>query len=274
MIAALTFDSPALLDDGRIVRQPRFVPRSTLPLTAACLVANGVRETLSRLLAREIDVDLIEPAMPRGAERRTLVDGAAISRVRGRLCDGFVIVRALDQRRIVALAFGETERAEDAALSEIERATVERVIAAIVPLCNALCGTLGPVIRESSERAACDLVTYFEVRTTGTQRVAIGFALTRDPLEEIGARIVIDDLADVEIEGSVELGTGELGVPAFSRLAAGATLVLTTALGSPGTLRFGEVAFARGACGVSEGRSAINLASGALVRPASAGAPP
>jgi len=261
MIAALNFDTPLPCADGRIVRRASFVPRSTLPISAACLVANGVRETLSRLLGRELDVDLIEPAMPPSNERRMLLDQAAILRVRGRLCDGFVIVRPADQRRIVALAFGEEERSETGPLSDIERATIERVLAALVPLCNTLCGTLGPVSRESSERAAGDLVTYFEIRTTGAIQLTVGFALTHDPAEEIAARITLDDLADVELEASVELGTGTLGVPAFSRLAAGATVTLDTALGARGTLRFGNVKFARGTCGVSDGRSAIELES-------------
>ncbi len=271
MIAALAFATPAELKNGRLLRRPSFVSRSTLPISAACLVANGVRETLSRLLASEIDVDLVEPAMPPGAERRVLLEGATILRVRGRLCDGFVIVRPVDQRRIVALAFGESERPDAGSLSEIEAATVERVISALAPLCNALCGTLGPVSRETTERAACDLVTYFEVRTTGAVRLAIGFAVTHDPPEDVTSRVTLDDLADIEIEGAVELGTGALGVPAFSRLATGATLVLDTTLGAHGTLRLGGVAFARGTCGVHEGRSAINLDIEAPPRASGAG---
>lgn len=259
MIATLAFGGPSLLDDGRIVRRPSFAPRSTLPISAACLVANGVRETLSRLLACDLEIDLIEPAIPGGAERRMLLEHASILRVRGRICDGFVIVRPVDQRRIVALAFGEGERPESDDLSEIERATVDRVLTALVPLCNVLCGTLGPVSREAIERAACDLVTYFEVRTTGAVRLAIGFALTHDPAEEITARITLDDLAEVEIEGAVELGIGTLGVPAFSRLAAGATLVLDTPLSALGTLYFGNVAFSRGTCGASDGRNAFTI---------------
>lgn len=261
MISSLTFVAPQLLGDGRAIRRPVFVPRSTLPLSAACLVANGVRETLSRLLALEIDVDLIEPSIPGRTERRVLLDGATILRVRGRICDGFVIVRPADARRVVALAFDESERSDRDALSEIERATLERVIAALVPLCNTLCGTLGPTTRESADRAACDLVTYFEVRTTGLARLAIGFALARDPPEDVAERITLDDLADVELEGTVSLGVGALGVPAFSRLAVGATIVLDTPLGAPGMLYFGDVAFARGACGVVDGRNAISFDS-------------
>jgi hypothetical protein len=258
VIAALAFGSPRLVGT-RLIRDISFAPRSTLPLSAACLVANGVRETLSRLLATDLDVDLIEPAMPGADERRVLVQGALILRVRGRLCDGFVIVRPPDARRLVALAFGEEERSERDALSEIERTTLERVVAALVPLCNTLCGTLGPVSGESSERAACDLATYFEVRTTGRLRVAFGFALTRDPAEETGERLTLGDLGEVEIEGTVEFARGALGVPAFSRLAEGVTLALETSLGAPGVLSFAGIPFARGTCGITNGRSAISF---------------
>ena len=257
MIAALGFGSPQLQSDGRIVRTPIFTPRSTLPLSAACLVANGMREGLARLLAMELEVDLIEPSIPGAEERRILVDGATIFRVRGRICDGFVIVRAADARRLVALAFGEADRSERDPLSEIERVTLERIANALVPLCNTLCGTLGPVARESSERAACDMTSYFEVRTTGALRIAVGFALTRDPVEGVTDRVTLDELADVELVGAVEFGRGSLGVPAFSRLAAGATILLETSLTDPGRLRFGDVAFGRGTCGVKNGRSAL-----------------
>lgn len=263
MIATLAFVAPQPLGDGRVVRRATFVRRSSLPLSAACLVANGVRETLARLLAIELDVALVEPAMPSAAERALLLDGATVARVRGRLCDGFVVVRPLDARRIVALAFGERERDERDPLSEIEGATLDRILASLVPLCNTLCGTLGPVMRESSERAACDLVTYFEVRTTGDARVAIGFALARDPAELVGDRITLADLADVDLPGTVVFATGALGVPAFSRLAVGATVALETPLGAAGTLAFGGVALARGACGVVDGRRALVVGAAA-----------
>jgi hypothetical protein len=256
VIASLTFGAPQGAG-ARVLRRIAFASRSTLPLSAACLVANGVRETLSRLLAAEFEVDLIEPAIPDAGERRILLDGATILRVRGRLCDGFVILRPADAQRLVALAFAEEERSERAPLSGIESATLDRIASALVPLCNTLCGTLGPVTRELAERAACDLSTYFEVRTTGSVRVTLGFGLSRDPGEEIGERITLEDLADVELEGTVEFGRGTLGVPAFSRLACGVTLALDTPLGGDGVLRFGDVRFTRGNCGVHTGRNAF-----------------
>ncbi len=258
MIAALTFGPPRAIA-GHDVRDIAFAPRSSLPLSAACLVANGVREALSRLLATDLDVDLTEPAMPSAEHRRVLVAGATIVRVRGRLCDGYVVIRPADARRLVSLAFGEDERAEDDTLSEIERATLERIVYALVPLCNSLCGTLGPAARETSDRAASDLATYFEVRTTGSARIAIGFALGSDPAEPLSERITLDDLAEVELQGIVEFARGTLSVPAFSRLAPGATVELDTPLSAPGVLRFGEVSFARGICGASDGRSVVRF---------------
>lgn len=257
MIAALTFGAPFGLPDGRVVRTCAFVPRSNLPLSAACLVANGVRETLARLLASEIEVELFEPAIPGARERALLLAGAIVYRVRGRIGDGFVIVRAADARMLVARAYGE--RTGNGALSEIETATLERIVLAMVPLCNTLCGTLGPVARDSAERAACDIATYFEVRTTGSERIAIGFALTKDPPETVDERITLADLADVELRGSVAFACGTLAVPAFSRLCAGATIALDTPLGGTGTLHFGDVVFARGTCGARDGRSAIRF---------------
>ncbi len=259
MIAALEFTAPERLPDGRIVRSKAFRRRSGLPLGAACVVANGVREQLSQLLATELDVELIEPAIPGAEERRILVAGATIVRVRGRVCDGFVIVRPSDARRLVALAFDESERLERDPLSDIERTTLERIIAALVPLCNSLCGTLGASVRENNERAACDMQTYFEVRTAPPARVAIGFALACDPAEEIGERLGLDALRDVELDGIVDFGAGRVSIPAFSRLAIGTTLALDSPLAAPGSLRFGDIVFARGTCGVASGRSAIVL---------------
>ena len=91
-------------------------------------------------------------------------------------------------------------------------------------------------------------------------RLAIGFGVTCDPPEEISERLTIDDLADVELEGTVECARGPLSVAGFSRLAEGATLKLDTSLAAPGLLRFGDVLFGQGVCGIRSGHTAIVLA--------------
>jgi len=255
MIAALAFGASRAFG-LRSIRDAGFVPRSTLPVSAACLVANGARETLSSLLAAELDFELVEPAIPGPPERRLLLAGATIARVRGRLCDGFIILRPAAVRRVIAYAFGEGESGRER-LSQIERATLDRVVAALVPLCNTLCGTLGAVVRESEARAAADMATYFEVRATSAADFAVGFGITRDPAEEVGGRLTLDDLSDVELDAAVEFARGTLGVPAFARLGSGVTVALETPLGAAGTLRVGGVAVARGRCGIANGRRAI-----------------
>jgi flagellar motor switch/type III secretory pathway protein FliN len=233
-----------------------------LPLSAACVVANGVREQLCRALATEFEVRVIEPAVPGAAGRALLLAGATILRVGGRLCDAFVCVRPLDARRLVALAFGETEPREGTALSAIERTTLERVVLGLVPLCNALCGPLGTATPERAERAASELVSYFEVRAAAREPFAIGFGLTRDPAPEVTECITLDALSDVELQGRVEVGTGRVGVPAFARLAPQTTLAFDAPLEGNAVLRFGEVVFARGTCGVVDGRNALRIGFG------------
>jgi len=44
------------------VREPRFVPRVSIPLEAACLVANGVREALRELMGANCELSLGQPA--------------------------------------------------------------------------------------------------------------------------------------------------------------------------------------------------------------------
>jgi flagellar motor switch/type III secretory pathway protein FliN len=257
VISSLRFASPVSAADGRMLRTIAFRPRSTFPLQAACLVANGLREQLSRLLAHEFELDLVEPALIASQARRILFGSALTYRLRGRLCDAFIVLRAGDARRLVAAAFGEAERPERDPLSEIERTTLERIIAAIAPLCVPLCGPAGAVSREPPERAEIESVTYFEVRTSGVLAVAIGFALTRDPPEEVGQRLSLDDLLDVQLEGSVECARGAIDVPGFARLGVESLLPLHTMLEELGTLRFGSVDFARGGCGAIGGQSAF-----------------
>jgi hypothetical protein len=259
VIAALRFGPPASGAGGRTLRELTFSPRSTFPLQAACLVANGLREQLTRLLAHDFELDLVEPTLVCAQARRVLFASALAYRVRGRLCDAFIVLRSADARRLVAAAFGEAERPERDPLSEIERATLERIISAVAPLCAPLCGQPGAVTREPAERAEIESVTYFEVRTSGALTVAIGFALTRDPAEEVGPRLALDDLLDVNLEGTVECASGSIGVLAFASLDAQTTLALETQLEAPGALRFGDVVVARGTCGALAGRSTFVL---------------
>jgi hypothetical protein len=257
MIAALTFDESDEACAGTIVRRARFVRRSSLPAAAACLVANGAREQLSRLLALDIETEVTEPAvLDEGARAVVFGDGFAY-RVRGHGCDAFVALRRPDAKRLVAAAFGELEASDADVLSPIERATLERLAAALTSLCAPLCGAVRSVRAESPGRAAREAETYFEVRAGGRIDAAVGFALTRDPAEPAGEPLTIGELADVEIPCRVEFASGALDAGAFARLAPQAVVALDTMLGARGTFFAGDVALLRGACGARDGRTAF-----------------
>jgi hypothetical protein len=259
VIAALRFGSPRP-EGGRLLRPAFFALRSTLPLSAASVVANGVRESLGRLLGRECEVELLEPVVPGSDERRVLASGALVRRVRGRRADGFVILRAADAAKLAGLAFGEPDRPLTAPLSELERETLDRMLAVLVPLCASLCGTLGPVERAAGDVAA-EIASYFEVRTLGSPRIAVGFGLSVDPPEEAGAPLTLADLGEVEVSGSVRFAIGALPVPRFARLACGAVLPLETQLDAPALLCVGGIPLARGDAGSSGGSRAFAVSA-------------
>jgi len=240
-----------------MVRAACFGLRSTLPLSAASVVANGVRETLVRLLGRECEVELLEPIVPGPEERRVLAAGALVRRVRGRRSDGFVILRPGEAAKLAGLAFGEPERPAAVPLSELECETLERFFAALVPLCASLCGTLGPVVRTAGDVAAAEIASYFEVRTLASPRIAVGFGMSADPPEEAGSTLTLDDLGDVEVAGSVHFASGALSLPHFARLARGAVVPLETHLDAAAFLCVGGVRIARGDAGANGGSRAF-----------------
>jgi len=59
-VKRLTFEGA-----GSAPRRVSFEERSWLPLSAACLVAGGIRETLGALLGMQLQTQLFEPGVPR-----------------------------------------------------------------------------------------------------------------------------------------------------------------------------------------------------------------
>jgi flagellar motor switch/type III secretory pathway protein FliN len=264
VIRTLRFGAPRRLEDGRMLREPAFAPRSTLSLTSACALANGVCEQLRRLLSAQVDVEVIEPAVPGVEARRTLFAGARVTRVHGTFSDAYLIVRQPDARRLVALAFGEVQRPDGVPLSEIESRVLDRIVAAVLPLCAQLCGPLGDVSRAPAELAMRECATYLELRTAALPYAAIGFALTRDPPEHVGPSLRPADLHDVPIEVRVELARGSISLGALGALRSGATVALSTALDDPGVLRIAGRAVAYGTCGIRQGRCAFSVGTAAI----------
>ena len=254
MISILTFDRPRPDTLGRFIAQPVFRTRSGLPLTAACLVANGVREQLAQLFGREIEAELVEPIVPDRNARAALFTDANVVCVRGSVADAFVVLRPGDARRMVRLAFGERESVAGDPFSEIERQTFERFLEALVPLCSAICGATVRGERASWADAHARCTSYFEVRLLAETPFAIGFGISREPADDIGRRVTLNDLREVTLDVRAEVARARLPLRDLGHLRVGMTIPLRHGPDDPARLLLGRRPMLDGVCGARDGR--------------------
>jgi flagellar motor switch/type III secretory pathway protein FliN len=251
---SLTFARNAEIVHGRRVRRACFQRRSTLPVSAACVVANAVRETLSALLATPVSVRLFEPVIPDGAAWAAIAGDAELYRVRGSVADAVFVLRSRDALAVSAAAFGESA-AEERALSPVEREVLLRAVRALSGTLAAVCG------REPSQpERILDIsgyVTYFELLVERPVTARIGVALSRDPAAKGGGTLRIEQLLDVEIELSAQFASGIIPAAAFLDLREGMLVPMMTKIGKPGLLTAGGTALARGECGTLRERNAL-----------------
>ncbi len=251
----LGFSRAAQIVGGRRVRGASFEARSNLPVAAACVVANGVRETLSQLFGRAVALRLLEPQLPSPAAWVTLARGARCFRVRGPLADAAFVIRADDALALASAAFGE-HPAAGRELSPIESRVLNRAVSALSASLAPVCG-----VRESATVETLDgletYATYFELLLDAPVTARIGVAISHDPPPLAGGRLCPADLLDVEVEVSVEFAGGLLPVPALLGLRPGADVPMTTKMSAPGLLKLAGTVAARGECGVIDGRYAL-----------------
>ncbi|HTX55912.1 MAG TPA: hypothetical protein VMD47_02320 [Candidatus Acidoferrales bacterium] len=219
-----------------------------LPLSAACLVASAVRETLTGLFGEAVSLRLFEPVIPTPEAWRAIAADATIYRVRSSSADAAIIVRPRDAAVLAAAAFGECDARSDV-LSVLERTVLERTVRAIAaqfaPLCGA--GTLETTIQ--SDRDVAGFVTFFELSIDGPARARIGVALSRDPVPEAKPEITIEDLFGLPVELAVRIDAGVHPAAVLGSLEPGDVLWLPG--GTPrGTLRAAGRPLAAGECGV------------------------
>lgn len=258
----LGFD--ALPDSGfgtsgdKRVRAAKFHARSGLPISAGCVVANGVRETLSSLLGAPVGMRLLEPCIPSPQSWHTLLRDARIYRVRGAVADAAVVLRAGDASALAAMLFGEAQIAQpqERRLSPLECDVLDRLVNAFAANLGAVCGA-----REShsTERvgAITGFATYFELLVTDPLAARIGIALSRDPSPECGAALDIARLSGIRVTVSASLDLGNTSVAAVARLAPGDVLDVSLADLRRCALLAGARGILRGVCGVRNGRYAV-----------------
>jgi flagellar motor switch/type III secretory pathway protein FliN len=259
MIADLAFDPAGTISNGARLERAAFRVRSRLPASAACLVANGVRETLQRLLGLNRDVRVSEPVVPDERRKTVLFARAIVYRVGGSAADAFLVLRIADALGLTGIAFGETDRTARDRLSAIELATLDRIAHALATQCGALCGTAGPARREPADRAQRESTTYFEVHCAGAPAFGIGFALAAEPSIPPGPPLVLDGLLDVGLHAGVELARGTIDLGRLGAMVPGDVIPLDTALDEPGSLLLEDLRLAAVACGDEDGRRAVRV---------------
>ncbi len=254
---SLTFGSAS--HDGTNVRGARFEDRSSLPVSAACVVAGGVRETLASIFGVTIAVRLLEPVIPSPEAWLAIARGATLYRFRGSVADGAIVLRPADAAALAGAAFGERPiaPAPERELSPLEREVLDRTVAAIAGTLNAVCGARE---RDVLERAAsiAGFITYFEVVLEQALEARIGIALSRDPIPEPHGRLEIDDLGDVLLTPAVCIDLPGIEAGTLARLTAGAIVPIPTR-GFRGRLHVNGRTLAHGTCGAHDGRYGLAI---------------
>lgn len=252
---SLAFSAPARPANGRSIREACFKPRSTLTVSAACVVANGIRETLAAVLCAPVTLRLLEPLVPDRAGWDAICGGALLFRTRGSAAEAAFVLRPADASALAFAAFGEPP-VEPRALSPVENEVLLRAVRMLCPALAPVCGPgLSPLERILD---ISGYATYFELLVERPVPVRLGVALSRDPPCLQGAATLrLADLLDVEIELTAELAGGYLPAAAFLDLRVGADVPMMTRIGEAGLLKVDGLVLARGECGSLRERSAL-----------------
>ena len=241
----------------RCLRNAKFESRSALPASAACVVSNGVRETLTGLLGESVLVRLFEPAVPDASAWDAILRDALIYRVRGSVADAALVLRPSDAIALASAIFGEPHApSRERALSPVERDLVDRTAVAIAGHLSAVCGARGS---HPAERvgAIAGYVSFFEMLLEKPIEARIGVALSRDPLPDARGSLEVGHLVGVRLDVTASLDLGFIEAGAIARLRAGAVLPMRAADLRRGSLACEDVRFASGVCGVRNGRFAL-----------------
>ncbi|HEY1883836.1 MAG TPA: hypothetical protein VGG51_12435 [Candidatus Cybelea sp.] len=208
---------------NRRVREWVVTRRSSLPVSAACVVANGVRESLAALFAAPVELHVVEPSIPRRCAWPTLLRDALLYRIRGSVAEAIVVLRPDDAATLAAALFGEPPSRGNRRLSPFERDVLDRTIGMLAAHLGSVCGTRESLGAERVDRIE-RLATYFELSLLEPVVARIGIALTRDPSSQPQTRIEAAHLAEIPIATRVRFALGPVSSRAIAALAAGATL--------------------------------------------------
>jgi hypothetical protein len=233
---------------GRRIRPCAFEERSMLPVSAACVVASAVRETLASLFGEPVALRLYEPVIPTPAAWAAIARDATIYRMRTSSAHVAVIVRPADASALTAAAFGERE-GRTVALSAIERTVLARTVQAIALQFGPICGTsLHEAVLEA-EPELSGYATFLELQIERPVNARVGIALRRDPAPQVQPGVSFEDVMDLPVELRVPDNVGCFPAADVGALEPGA--VLPAPAGAlRGALLLAGRTLATGECGV------------------------
>ncbi|MBV8066990.1 MAG: FliM/FliN family flagellar motor switch protein [Candidatus Eremiobacteraeota bacterium] len=227
-------------------------------MSAACVVANGVRETLSSLARVPVAMRLFAPSIPAPHAWSAILHDAHLYRVRGSVADAAIVLRPGDAVALAAMLFGEssTSDAPSRALSAIERDVIDRMMDAIAVNLDVVCGVReGRRVERVGEIAG--FVTYFELLVSEPLAGRIGIALSRDPAPAAGSVLDVAHLAGLPLTAQASIEVGKTNMVSVTRIAVGSVVPLPIAALNRCVLTAQGHPVARGNCGVSNGRYAF-----------------
>jgi hypothetical protein len=251
---------PSGMWDGRFVREARFERVTDVPLSTVCQTANHARERLSRLLGRELTLDVFAPVALQHGSDDVIFDGLYFVAA-GSLCDAYVIFREGDGRRLAASAFGEERADADRPLSALEERALERIAGEVAALCTPFCGDVRSMTRGDRDREPPACVTYFELRVAAPVGAVIGIGLSKDPGLPLGAGIERAALSGIAVDVKAQFAEAWIDAREVARWSVGSTIRLDTKIGAPTALKVGDFEIARGDCGIRAQSNAVAITS-------------
>ncbi len=251
----LGFARRSCIVGGRRIRPSLFESRSTLPVPAACLVANGARQILSDLLGAPVSLKLLEPVIPGEAGWSSIGADALVFAMRGAQSDAAIVLRAQDALALACAALGE--RAESLrGLSAIENELAGRIASALSSSLSPVCASRDP--RQVNRAKSLEgYVTYFELILEEPVQARVGIALSREPQSQVAPGLKTGDLEEIGICLRVEIAHGFLPAASLALLRVGQSFKFDSALGDAARLVAGGAIVARGQCGTLGARRAF-----------------
>lgn len=235
------------------IRHARFEDRSLLPVSAACVVANAVREHLATLAGVPVELRLWPPAIPEATAWQTLLRDARVYHVSGTLCDAAFVLRRVDAQVLAALLFGEHSQYRRAAqLSRLEDEITRRAVERIIPALTSVCGdcTAQPA------PASAAFITYFELHVIEPVELCLGVALSREPAAVRTRGFSIEHVRAASIQVVAEISLRRLCAAEVATLRLGDVLEFA---GGPAALRVAGHGIALGTCGIRTSRYAFEV---------------